>query len=112
MIWRRVCLGIAIAVSGSIAFAAETAVNVRVSDDIVPAPFGYEALTAKYVVAEETPIYISPYIYPGTVSNDKLKVGQAVDALAKVKDYDWILVGRNGVGIGYIPLARLAPQKR
>jgi hypothetical protein len=70
--------------------------NIRVADDIVPAPFGYESLTAKYIVAEETPIYLSPYIYPGTVNNDKLKAGQAVDALAKVKDYDWILVGKNG----------------
>jgi hypothetical protein len=108
---ERASFGIAAAVLGAgIAFAAD--LNVRLSDDIVPAPFGYESLTAKYVVAEETPIYVSPYIYPGTVNNDKLKVGQAVDALAKVKDYDWILVGKNGVGIGYIPISRLAPAKR
>jgi len=41
-----------------------------------------------------------------------LKAGQAVDALAKVKDYDWILVGKNGIGIGYIPMSRLTSAKR
>jgi hypothetical protein len=107
-----VCLGIAAAVLGAgLTFAADLN-NIRVADDIVPAPFGYESLTAKYIVAEETPIYLSPYIYPGTVNNDKLKAGQAVDALAKVKDYDWILVGKNGIGIGYIPMSRLTSAKR
>jgi len=108
---RAACLSIAAAMLGaSVALAAD--LNVRLSDDIVPAPFGYESLTVKYVVAEETPIYFSPYVYPGTVNNEKLKIGQAVDALAKVKDYDWILIGKNGVGIGYIPISRLTPAKR
>ena len=93
------------------AFAAATT-DVRLADNIVPAPFGYENTTAKYVVAEPTRLYVSPYIYPGTVSNDTLAAGQPVDILAKVKDYDWVLVGRNGVGIGYIPLSRLIPAKQ
>jgi hypothetical protein len=82
------------------------------ANDVVPAPFGYEAVTTKYVVAESTSLYVSPYVYPGTVNNDKLKPGQAVDTLAKAKGYDWILVGKDGIGIGYIPISRLAPAKR
>ena len=85
--------------------------NVRLGNDVVPAPFGYEAAPARYTVAEETPLYISPYIYPGTVDKTKLKPGQAVDVLAKAKGYDWILVARNGVGVGYIPLSRLTPAR-
>ena len=85
--------------------------NVRLGNDVVPAPFGYEAAAARYTVAEETPLYISPYIYPGTVDKTKLKPGQAVDVLAKAKGYDWILVGKNGVGVGYIPLSRLTPAR-
>jgi hypothetical protein len=85
--------------------------NVRLGTDVVPAPFGYETAPARYTVAEETPIYVSPYIYPGTVDKTKLKQGQAVDVLAKAKGYDWILVGKNGVGVGYIPLSRLTPAR-
>jgi hypothetical protein len=101
---------IVFALFGQPVLAAEAASvpdNIRLADDIVPAPFGYEPITAKYVVAELTPLYISPYIYPGTVNNTKFQPGTAVEILAKAKGYDWILVGRNGVGIGYLPLSRL-----
>jgi hypothetical protein len=91
--------------------AAANLDNVRLSDDVVPAPFGYEAAPARYTVSEETPVYISPYIYPGTVDKTKFKPGQAVEVLAKAKGYDWILVGKNGVGVGYIPLSRLSPAR-
>jgi hypothetical protein len=100
----------ALAVAATAALAAASATDgIRLANDIVPAPFGYETVTAKYVVAEATPLYVSPYIYPGTVNNTKLRAGQAVDVLAKAKGYDWILVGRNGIGVGYIPVSRLAP---
>ena len=72
-----------------------------------------KGLTADYaVVAEPTPLYISPYIYPGTVTKEQLKPGQTVDILAKPKTYDWVLVGKDGIGIGYIPISRLTPAKR
>ena len=93
------------------ALAAEITQTIRLANEVVPAPFGYETIATKYVVAEATPLYISPYIYPGRVNNTLLKPGQAVESLAKAKDYDWILVGRNGIGIGYIPISRLAPAK-
>jgi hypothetical protein len=112
--WRGILFTIASMplVAATVAFAASSADSIRLANDVVPAPFGYEAITTKYVVAESTPLYVSPYIYPGTVNNDKLKPGQAVDSLAKAKGYDWILVGKDGVGIGYIPLSHLAPAKR
>ena len=78
----------------------------------MPAPYGYEAPSAKYLVAVPTNLYISPYIYPGTVNSTKLTPGQAVDILAKAKGYDWMLVGKNGVGIGYVPLSRLVPANK
>src|SRR5258708_6385829 len=86
--------------------------GIRLANNVVPAPFGYEAVTTQYVVAEPTPLYVSPYIYPGTVTNEQLKPGQAVDILAKVKTYDWVLVGKDGIGIGYIPISRLTPARR
>ena len=100
-------------VAATAASAADISTGaVRLANDVVPAPFGYETITTKYVVAEPTPLYISPYIYPGSVNNTKLKPGEAVESLAKAKGYDWILVGKNGTGIGYIPISRLAPAKR
>src|SRR6266853_386036 len=97
----------------TVAFAAATAPdNIRLANNVVPAPFGYEAVTTQYVVAEPTPLYVSPYIYPGTVNKEQLKPGQTVDILAKAKTYDWVLVGKDGVGIGYIPISRLTPAKR
>jgi hypothetical protein len=96
-----------------LASAAEGALEaVRLANDVVPAPFGYEPITSKYVVAEPTPLYISPYIYAGTVNDTKLPRGQAVDILAKAKGYDWILVEKGGIGIGYVPISRLAPANK
>jgi hypothetical protein len=111
---RKAMLGLAgvvLLASPAALAAAPNPDNVRLSNDIVPAPFGYEAAPARYTVAEETPLYVSPYIYPGTVDKTKLKPGAAVDVLAKAKGYDWILVGKNGVGVGYIPLSRLTPAR-
>src|SRR5258706_14818691 len=103
-------LGAQLAAS-TIVFAAPPD-GIRLANNVVPAPFGYEAVTTQYVVAEPTPLYVSPYIFPGTVNNEKLRPGQAVDILAKAKSYDWILVGHNGIGIGYIPISRLTAAKR
>ena len=114
MVTKRVIFGVlsALFIAAPAAFAAANSTDaIRVANDVVPAPFGYETITAKYVVAEPTPLYISPYIYPGTVNSTKLSPGQPVNVLAKAKGYDWILVGKDGVGIGYIPLSRLAPAK-
>ena len=100
-------------VAATVALAAANAPDgIRLANNIVPAPFGYESVTTQYVIAEATPLYVSPYVFPGTVNKDTLKPGQAVDALAKAKTYDWILVGKDGIGIGYIPISRLTPAKR
>jgi hypothetical protein len=113
--WREIMFGIVAApiLAASVALAAaSTPDGIRLANDVVPAPFGYEATTTKYVVAEPTPLYVSPYVFPGTANKEQLKPGQAVDVLAKAKGYDWILVGKDGIGIGYIPVSRLAPAKR
>src|SRR3954471_4268456 len=103
---RKTILGLAgVVLTSSVALASRATLdNVRLANDVVPAPFGYEAAAARYTVSEETPLYISPYIYPGTVDKTKLKPGTAVEVLAKAKGYEWVLVAKNGVGAGYIPL--------
>ena len=113
--WRGLKFAImgALLVAGTVALAAASAPNaIRLANNIMPAPFGYESVTTQYVVAEATPLYVSPYVFPGTVNKEQMQPGQAVDALAKAKAYDWILVGKDGIGIGYIPISRLTPAKR
>jgi len=41
-----------------------------------------------------------------------LKRGDRVEALAKVKGYDWILVGKGGVGVGYVAISMLSPADK
>ena len=68
----------------------------------------YEAPAAQYIVANGTNIYSNHVVYGSTVVGE-LQRGDRVEALAKVQGYDWILVGRNGQGIGYVPISMLSP---
>jgi hypothetical protein len=86
--------------------------GIRLGEEVVPAPEGYEPVTAKYVAARATDLYISPFIWGGKVIGAQLKPGQQVEVLAKPKGYDWILVSKNGAGIGYVPLSVLSPANR
>lgn len=86
--------------------------GVRLEDEVVPAPDGYEAVSAKYIAAKPTDLYISPFIWGGKVRNVHLSAGEQVPVLAKPKGYDWLLVGRNGAGIGYVPTSALAQAPR
>jgi hypothetical protein len=89
---------------------AQTEMTLRLPGTLVPAPDGYVSVTAHYVAAQPTALYISPFIWAGKVQGGAhLDAGQAVDAIAKPKNYDWLLVGRNGMPLGYVPLAMLKP---
>jgi hypothetical protein len=95
----------------SAAFARPASMNVRLANDVVPAPDGYEAVSAKYIAAKPTDIYISPFIWAGKVIGAHLNAGQPVDVLAKPKGYNWLLIGKNGEGIGYVPISVLSVAK-
>src|SRR5712671_5682189 len=68
---------------------------VRLGDNLVPAPDGYERVTAKYVTTKQTDVYISPFIWGGKVMGARFPAGQALEVVARPKGYDWLLVGRN-----------------
>jgi hypothetical protein len=68
----------------------------------------YNAVTTQYIVANPTSIYSNHFVYGGNVLGE-LTRGTRVEALAKVAGYEWILVGRNGQGIGYVPISMLSP---
>lgn len=100
-------LGAAIAVA-----ASPTAVSaIQLSGDIVPAPDGFEPVSGKFVIVKPTDVYISPFIWAGKVTGLHLDAAQTVEVLAKLKGYDWLLIGRMGEGIGYVPISKLAPAR-
>jgi hypothetical protein len=85
--------------------------GILLAEDLVPAPEGYETVTAKYVTARPTDLYIGPFLWAGTVIGIRLTAGQQIEVLAKPKGYDWLLVGKNGAGIGYVPISVLSPVR-
>ena len=114
--WLRGMAGAAVVIAALLAvpaFAQPAGGNaIRLPDDLVPAPDGYETVTVKYVTARPTDLYISPFIWAGKVMGAHLNTGQPVEILAKPKGYDWLLVGRNGTAIGYVPISMLSPAKQ
>ena len=85
--------------------------NLKFASGVMKAKEGYETPTTTYIVANPTSVYSDHSFFDDKVTGD-LKRGEHVQALAKVKDYDWILVGKNGVGIGYVPISMLAPSDK
>jgi hypothetical protein len=95
----------------STALAADLATDsLKFAPDVVKAP-GYETTSTNYIVANPTSIY-SDHSFYGTKVTGELKRGEHVDALAKVKGYDWLLVGKNGTGIGYVSISMLSPADK
>jgi len=82
--------------------------NIRLAQDVVPAPEGFETVTVKYMTVGPTDLYISPFTWAGKVLGVQLRAGQPVEVLAKPKGYDWLLVGKDGAGIGYVPTSALS----
>jgi hypothetical protein len=107
-------LAVSLAAGSGQALAADKGGNVQVplAGDVVPAPDGLARVTGKYVTAEPTDVYISPFIWAGKVKNVHIAAGQPLDVLAKPKGYDWLLIGKGGKGIGYVPLSVLKDADR
>jgi len=104
-------LGLLTLCFASSVLAQGVAPNLNMGDDLVPAPYGYEAVTGKYITAKPTDVYISPYVWAGKVTGVHLNAGVPVEVLARAKGYDWLIVGKNGMPMGYVPQTALSPAK-
>jgi hypothetical protein len=82
--------------------------SLKLAPGVTKAAEGFEAPPTTYIVANPTSIF-SDHFFFGTKVMGELKRGEHVDALAKVKGYDWVLVGKNGQGLGYVPISMLSP---
>ena len=108
-----VSLAFAAAVSlAGAAWAADVSTDsLKLAAGVVKAMEGYETPPATYIDANPTDIYNDHYFYNTRVTG-ALKRGEKVDVLAKVKGWDWVLVGRNGTGIGYVAISMLSPSDK
>ena len=97
---------------GGAVFAADlSADSLKFAPGVTKASEGYETPAATYVVANPTSVFANHFYFDSKVTGE-LKRGERVEALAKVKGYDWVLVGKNGRGIGYVPISMLAPDNQ
>jgi len=109
------CL-ISIAAAASLgAAAAATAAPVfdesavKLAPGVQRATLGYEAVPEPFVVANGSPLYAEP-VY-GAKSTGELRAGQRVEGVAMTKGQGWLLVGKDGVGQGYVSRGLLCPER-
>lgn len=70
----------------------------RLSANISPA--SYRKIGDTFVAESGVNLRAAPTTSSTRVG--RLQAGERFQALAEVKDSDWILVGRNGIGVGYV----------
>lgn len=102
---------IAATFSNSAAFAADiSADTLKFASGVVKAP-AYETPATNYIVANATNVY-SDHAFFDTKVMGELKRGERVEVLAKVKGWEWVLVGKDGIGIGYVSMSMLSPADK
>lgn len=69
----------------------------------------WQAPKQAYVVANETPLSRVPAYDPAQVTSETLKRGDRPQVLAEANRGLYLLIGRNGQGIGYAPRSLLCP---
>jgi uncharacterized protein YgiM (DUF1202 family) len=102
----------AIAILNTTAIAADISPDsLKLAPDVVKAVEGYETPATTYIVANSTNVYSGHSFYDTKVTGE-LKRGDHVDVLAKVKGWEWVLVGKDGTGIGYVTISMLSPADK
>lgn len=115
--WKNLRSGAALAAFAATALAGAAwaadipADSVKLAPGVMKAMEGYETPPTTYVDANPTDIYNDHYFY-NTKATGALKRGEKVDVLAKVKGWDWVLVGKNGTGVGYVAISMLSPADK
>jgi hypothetical protein len=108
---KMTCCALALAFHNAVMGAEIPTDSLKMTAGVMNAP-SYETLPAKgNIVANSTNIFSDHAVY-GTDVTGQLTLGEKVEALAKVKAWDWILVGKEGTGIGYVPISMLAPEDK
>jgi hypothetical protein len=102
----------AIALSNSVAAAADISPDsLKLAPGVMKAAEGYETPPTTYIVANGTNVYSGHSFYDTKITAE-LKRGDHADVLAKVKGWEWVLVGKDGTGIGYVSISMLSPADK
>jgi len=80
----------------------------RLSSDIQPA--SYNRIGQTFVAASTVNMRSAPSANSGRVGS--LRRGERFQAMASVRGSEWILVGQNGVGVGYVRADLVHPADR
>jgi hypothetical protein len=91
--------------------AADIAANSLKFASGVAQHAAYETPPTAYIVANPTRVFNDKSWF-GTTATGELKRGERVEVLAKVKGYDWVLVGKDGTGIGHVAISMLSPADK
>ena len=109
---RLIGITAAIALYNAVAAAADMSPDsLKLAPGIMKAAEGYETPPTTYIVANGTNVY-SGHSFYDTKLTGELKRGDHVDVLAKVKGWEWVLVGKDGTGIGYVSISMLSPADK
>jgi uncharacterized protein YgiM (DUF1202 family) len=108
----RLCVVFVVALlaNGAAAAADIPADSLKLAPGVAKAA-GYETPATTYIVANSTNVYSGPSLVDTKVTG-QLKHGDHVDVLAKVKGWDWVLLGKNGTGFGYVTISMLSPTDK
>jgi uncharacterized protein YgiM (DUF1202 family) len=80
----------------------------RLSRQIAPA--SYRKIKEPFLASTSVNLRAAPTT--GSTRVGQLRPGERFEALAEVRGTDWILVGQNGVGVGYVNGAFVEPEGR
>ncbi|HEY4029238.1 MAG TPA: hypothetical protein VGM25_02760 [Caulobacteraceae bacterium] len=71
----------------------------------------FTAPQGPYVVTNGTPLYKVPVYMPDALTGVQLKRGDRPSVLAEAQGGLWLLIGKDGKGIGYAPRSLVCPVK-
>lgn len=89
---------------------AQPAVHPALAPGVQAAP-QYVQPQGDYVVTNPTPLYKQPVYMSGTETGVELKRGEHPKVLAETDGGLWLLIGKDGKGIGYAPRSLMCPAK-
>lgn len=100
----------AVALLATAALAQDQIAHPTLAPGIAKQP-AYIKPQGQYVVTNGTPLYKQPYWTPGSETGVELKRGDRPDVIAETDEGLWLLIGKNGQGIGYAPRSLMCPVK-
>jgi hypothetical protein len=106
---RAAVLALVLAGTASGSFAAASfGGDLRLAAGVVRAATYTPPKATNYVTSIETPVFTTTSFNQPAAAL-RLRQGDPVVALAETDEGHWVLVGRNGVGVGYVARSTICP---